>query len=71
MVEIQRNENAVGASRERLMSESLSRYFVQMADSSDVNAWTNETLTRPIRSKQANSAKTCLVAVMCNLWLLW
>ncbi len=27
MVEIQWNENAVGASRERLMSESLSRLF--------------------------------------------
>ncbi len=44
----------VGASSERLMSESLSRSFkrfVQTADSSDVYAWANETLTQPIRSK--------------------
>ncbi len=43
----------VGASSERLMSESLSRSFkrfVQTADS-DVYAWANETLTQPIRSK--------------------
>ncbi len=44
----------VGASRERLMSESLScsfKRFVQTADSSDVYAWANETSTQPIRSK--------------------
>ncbi len=43
-----------GASSEHLMSDSLSRSFkrfVQMADSSDVYAWANETLTHPIRSK--------------------
>ncbi len=36
------------------MSESLScsfKRFVQTADSSDVYAWANETLTQPIRSK--------------------
>ncbi len=36
------------------MSESLSRLFkrfVQMADSSDVYEWPNETLTQPIRLK--------------------
>ncbi len=44
----------VGASNEHLMSDSLSRSFkrfVQTADSSDVYAGANETLTQPIRSK--------------------
>ncbi len=44
----------VGASSERLMSESLScsfKRFVQTADSPDVYAWANETSTQPIRSK--------------------
>ncbi len=44
----------VGASNEHLMSDSLSRSFkrfVQAADSSNVYAWANETLTQPIRSK--------------------
>ncbi len=44
----------VGASSEHLMSDSLScsfKRFVQTADSSDVYAWANETLTQPIRSK--------------------
>ncbi len=43
----------VGASSE-LLSDSLSRSFkrfVQTADSSDIYAWTNETLTQPIPSK--------------------
>ncbi len=47
----------VGASSERLMSESLNcsfKRFVQTADSSDVYARTNETLTEPI-----SSAKKC------------
>ncbi len=41
----------VGARSERLMSESLNcsfKRFVQTADSSDVYAWANETLTQPI-----------------------
>ncbi len=44
----------VGASSERFMSESLShsfKRFGQTADSSDVYAWVNKTLTQPIRSK--------------------
>ncbi len=44
----------VGASSEHLMSESLSRSFkrfIKTADSSDVYAWANETLTLLIRSK--------------------
>ncbi len=47
-------KTAEGASREYLMSESLScsfKRFVQTADSSFVYAWDNETLTQPIRSK--------------------
>ncbi len=43
-----------GASSEHLMSDSLShsfKRFVQTANSSDVYAWANETLTQPIRSK--------------------
>ncbi len=44
----------VGASGEHLINESLScsfKWLVQTADSSDVYAWDNETLTQPIRSK--------------------
>ncbi len=53
----------VGASSERLMSDSLSR-FVQTADSSDVYAWANETLTQPIRSKH-------WIIQQWIGWLLW
>ncbi len=57
----------VCASSERLMSESLSRSFkrfVQTADSSDVYAWANETLTQPIRSKH-------WIIQQWIGWLLW
>ncbi len=54
MILLNEIKTPVGASSERLMSESLScsfKRFVQTADSSDVHAWANETLTQPIRSK--------------------
>ncbi len=57
----------VGASSERLMSESLSRsfkWFVQTADSSDVCVWANETLTQPIRLKH-------WIIQQWIGWLLW
>ncbi len=57
----------VGASSERLTSESLSRSFkrfIQTADSSDVYAWANETLTQPIRSKH-------WIIQQWIDWLLW
>ncbi len=57
----------VGASSERLMSESLSRSFkrfVHTADSSDVYAWANETLTQLIRSKH-------WIIQQWIGWLLW
>ncbi len=54
MILLNEIKTPVGASSERLMSESLSCSLsdsFKTADSSDVYAWANETLTQPIRSK--------------------
>ncbi len=67
----------VGASSERLMSESLShsfKRFVQAADSSDVYTWANETLTQPIHSNTesfSNESDGCFEMLWFRIKCKW